>query len=158
MPALAIPLDGRLTSQNILTGPLTGGEVMPIVSPGNATQGNSYQVTTLILAQFISTFIALTPTTITSGSTYNSVATDTRILVNLGVAGALGITMLPSSNYLQPILIKDIAGNVSSGSITTISFSSGQTADGLSTIQLQNAYAGIWLNPLASGGFYLTAA
>lgn len=153
-----IPTDGRLTSQNVLTGTLDSTAVMPIVSPGNVTAGNSYQVSLAILAGFFSSFYFLTPTIITAGATYNSVATDTRILSNLGIAGALGITMLSSANYTQPILIKDIAGNVGAGSILTITFSGGQLADGLSSIQLQNAYAGVWLNPLVSGGFYVTSA
>jgi hypothetical protein len=153
--ALIIPIDGRLTSQNVLTGPLTGGEVMPIVSPGNAAQGNSYQVTTLIIAQYAAIF-AFTPTII--ATTYNSVATDTRILINLNPVNPITVTLLSSASYIQPVLIKDIGGTLTNVNTATIDFSGGQTADGLASITLSNAYAGIWLNPLASGGWYITNA
>lgn len=152
-----IPIDGRLPSQNTLSGPLTGGEVMYIVSPGNNAQGQSYQITTNVLALFFASFPTLAPTFIKSGSVYASVPTDTRILVDLTVPGVLGITMLPSAQYIQPILIKDIAGNLTNVDTATITFSGGQTADGQASIILSNAYAGIWLNPLANG-FYLTNA
>ena len=156
MPALTIPLDGRLTSQNVLTSPLDSTSVVPIVSPGNATSGNSYQVSLATLATFFGGFSS--PTIIQTGTTYPSVGTDTRILMDLTVPAAFTITILSSASYTQPILIKDIAGNLSAVDTLTTNFSSGQTADGLSTIVLSNPYAGFWLNPLASGGFYLTAA
>jgi len=156
MAALFIPLDGRLTSQNLLSGPLTGGEVMYIVSPGNVAQGNSYQVTTLTLASFFNSYYFLNPTIVST--TYNSVATDTRLLVELSPVNPITITMLASSSYSQPILIKDVNGTVSAIDTVTIDFSNGQTADGETSITLSNAYAGIWLNPLASGGFYITNA
>lgn len=154
MPALSVPLDGRLTSQNILAGPLDASSVMPIVSPGNAAQGNSYQVPLSTLATFFGSFG--TPTLI--ATTYNSVASDTRILVNLSPVNPITVLMLNSSQYTQPILIKDIGGTVTAVNTVTIDFSGGQTADGQTSLTLQNAYAGIWLNPLEAGGFYLTAA
>ncbi len=51
-PPLTVPLDGRITSQNVLSGPLTGNEVMEIVSPGNASQGNTFQILLNTLAVF----------------------------------------------------------------------------------------------------------
>lgn len=159
MPALAIPLDGRITSQNILTGPLDGTAVIYIVSPGNAANGNSYQVSLNTLATFFGSFG--TPIVITAGATYNSVATDTRILIDLTAAGALSIVMLASTSYSQPVLIKDVKGNVDPTHIATITFSGGELADGQASIPLQTAYAGVWLNPLPAsvgGGFYITAA
>jgi hypothetical protein len=155
---VATPLDGRITSLSLLTGTLTGTEVMYIVSPGNAQFGNSFQVTINLLAGFFGSFPTLNPTLIKSGASYASVPTDFRILVDLTVAGALAITMLPSAQYTQPILIKDIAGNLSNVNATTITFSSAQTADGATSIVMQTPYEGIWLNPLAAGGFYVTAA
>ena len=151
-----IPADGRLTSQNILAGPLTGTEVMYIVSPGNAAQGQSYQITTAVLATFFGSFSF--PTIIKTGSSYNSVASDTRILMDLTVVTPFTITLLNSSSYTQPILIKDIIGNLSGTNTVTINFSGGQLADGLSSIVLTTPYDGIWLNPLAAGGFYVTQA
>ena len=151
-----VPSDGRLTSQNVLSGPLTGSEVMYIVSPGNATNGQSYQITTSVLATFFNSFFPLNPTIV--NATYASVATDTRLLVELSPVSPITITMLSSSSYSQPILIKDVNGTISSVDTVTIDFSGGQTADGLTSITLQTAYAGIWLNPLTSGGFYITNA
>lgn len=156
MPILFVPTDGRTTSQNILSAPLDSTAVLDIVSPGNASAGNSYQVSLATLAVFFASTFSLNPTIIQT--TYNSVGTDTRILANLSPATSAIITILASSNYSQPILIKDIGGNLSSLVTLTINFSSGQSADGISTIVLQNAYAGFWLNPLASGGFYITGA
>ena len=156
MASLTVPSDGRLTSQNLLTGPLDSTAVLYIVSPGNAQSGNSFQVSLATLATFFGSFS--NPTIITAGATYPSVNTDTRILINFTVGGALAITMLSSASYTQPILIKDIKGNLSNVNATTITFSGGQLADGQSSIVLQTAYAGIWLNPLAAGGFYVTSA
>lgn len=159
MPALTIPLDGRTTSQNVLTGPLDGTAVIDIVSPGNAALGNSYQVTLNTLATFFGSFG--TPTVVQAGATYNSVVADTRILIDLTVAGALSIVMLSSSSYTQPVLIKDIKGNVDPTHTATITFSGGELADGQTSIPLQTAYAGVWLNPLPASvgtGFYVTAA
>ena len=151
-----VPKDGRLTEQNILSGPLTGGEVMYIVSPGNSQNGIAYQITTLTLAQFFSAYPSANPTIITKS--YPSVATDTRILVELSPLAAITVTMLSSSSYAQPILVMDVAGTVSAIDTVTINFSGGQMASGQSSITLSNAYAGVWLNPLPSGGFYLTQA
>jgi hypothetical protein len=49
------PVDGRLTSQNIFTGPFNGTEVMYVVSPGNVAQGKSYQFQVNTLAAFLAT-------------------------------------------------------------------------------------------------------
>ncbi len=155
MPALVIPQDGRLTSQNVLTGPLDSSAVMYIVSPGNVAHGSSYQVSLNTLGTFFGSFG--TPTIVLAGP-YASVSTDTRILLDYTVAAPTTLTMLASSSYTQPILIKDINGSLSGVNTTTISFSGGQLADGQATIVLQTAYAGIWLNPLQAGGFYITMA
>ena len=49
-----IPVDGRITSLQTLPTPLTGGEVLEIVSPGNAAAGNNYQVLLSVLAAYFS--------------------------------------------------------------------------------------------------------
>jgi hypothetical protein len=156
MAALITPLDGRLTSQNILTGPLDSTAVLYIVSPGNATAGNSFQVSLSTLGTFFGSFI--NPTILTTGASYASVGTDTRILLELSAASAFTITLLASSSYTQPILVKDVFGTVSESDELTILFSNGQTADGQTSVVLRDAYAGIWLNPLTAGNWYLTAA
>jgi hypothetical protein len=154
----SIPSDGRLTSLNSFTGTLVGTELWYMVSPGNAAQGQSFNIITNVMANYFASFPTLNPTFIKIAESYSSQATDTRILVDLTIAGIVTITMLPSVSYIQPVLIKDIAGNLSSVNTTTINFSSGQTADGLTSIVLQVPYSGIWLNPLTAGGFYITQA
>jgi hypothetical protein len=156
MPALFVPLDGRTTSQNVLLGPLDPTAVLDIVSPGNATEGNSFQVSLATLATFFGSFI--NPTILKTGTSYASVGTDTRILLELSAASAFTITLLASSSYTQPILVKDVFGTVSESDELTILFSNGQTADGQTSVVLRDAYAGIWLNPLTAGNWYLTAA
>jgi hypothetical protein len=156
MVAITTPLDGRLTSQNILTGPLDSTAVLYIVSPGNATAGNSFQVSLSTLGTFFGSFI--NPTILKTGTSYASVGTDTRILLELSAASAFTITLLSSSSYTQPILVKDVFGTVSESDELTILFSNGQTADGQTSVVLRDAYAGIWLNPLTAGNWYLTAA
>jgi hypothetical protein len=156
MPALFQPLDGRTTSQNVLLGPLDPTAVLDIVSPGNATAGNSFQVSLTTLATFFGSFI--NPTILATGTSYASVGTDTRILLELSAASAFTITLLSSSSYTQPILVKDVFGTVSESDELTILFSNGQTADGQTSVVLRDAYAGIWLNPLTAGNWYLTAA
>ena len=158
---VAIPLDGRITSQNPLAGPLTGGEVMEIVSPGNAAQGNTYQVTTTVLAQFFSGYPSLNTETITAGATsgspYMVETTDTKILFNK-LLGSPSYAVLPLSGSLinaQPIMFKDLKGDAATNNIT-ISFSGGQLCDGLSEVVISTAYGWFIINPIPAGsGWYL---
>lgn len=153
MPALTVPLDGRLTSQNVLAGPLTGGELMYIVSPGTAKDGNSYQISTKTLANFFSSFFVINPTIITSGASYNSVATDTRILVNKTVGSATAILLLGAASYVMPVLIKDLKGDADVNPIT-VTFTGTEKMDGLSTVVINNPFGYFWFNPLTTGGWY----
>jgi hypothetical protein len=148
-----VPSDGRLTSQNVLTGALTGSEVMYIVSPGNAQSGNSYQIKTSTLAAFFTASLVGAPTIIRSGDTYDSVATDTRILVNKTVGSATSVVLLTSQSYTFPVLVKDLKGDSATNPIT-VTFSSGQTIDGLSSVTINNPFGYFWFNPLASGNWY----
>ena len=61
-----IPLDGRITSLQVLPIALTGGEVLEIVSPGNAATGNNYQVMLSVLAAFFSTSAGLQAYTVST--------------------------------------------------------------------------------------------
>ena len=159
---VAIPTDGRLTSQNVLAGPLTGGEVTWIVSPGNAALGNTYQVTTEVLAAFCAAFPVLNTTLITSGATVGSPyaveTTDTRILFNKTLASA-SYAVLPLSGalvYPFGIFFKDIKGDADTNPIT-ITFSGGQHCDGLSSIQITTAYGWVTINPIPGGsGWYMS--
>ena len=154
---LVTPQDGRITSQNVLAGPLTGGEVQEIVSPGNAAQGNTYQVTTAVLAAFYSAFSALNSVTLTTGATlaspYAVLTTATCVLFNKTVGSAsyaqlpLAATML----YGQPVLFKDLKGDTVANPIT-ISFTGGELCDGQATIVINTAYGHVALTPVPGGG------
>lgn len=151
---MAIPLDGRLPSQNVLTGDLTGSEVMYIVSPGNNTQGQSYQIKTSTLAAYFSGFVYGTPTFVSSGSVYPSVPSDTRILVNKLISSATSVVLAPSPLYKAPVLVKDLKGDAGTNPIT-VTFSSGQTLDGLSSVVINNPFGYFWFNPIQqANGWY----
>jgi hypothetical protein len=134
---------------------LTG--LFEIVSPGTAAAGVNYSITMQLLAQLIGQAIALQPTVVTI-PVYPSVATDTRILMELAAPATATITLLSSLSYLQPVLVKDAFGTASLATPMNVVFTGGQLADGLATVSIQNPYGGFWFNPLPSGGFYLTAA
>jgi len=163
MASLQIPLDGRLTSQNILSGPLNGQEVMYIVSPGTAAAGNSYQVTTDVLAAFFTAYQFLNTEIITAGATvispYLVQTTDTRILFNKTLSSPSYATfpLAASMQYDQPVLIKDYKGDAATNNIT-ISFTNGELCDGLSQVIINDAYGWVTVNPYPSGGggWYLT--
>ena len=148
-----VPQDGRITSLQTLGPTLNGSEVLYIVSPGNSQTGVSYQITTLSLATYFNSILYGAPTNITSGSVYDSVITDTRILVNKTVGSATSVVLAPSSGYTFPVLVKDLKGDSSTNPIT-ITFSSGQLLDGLSEVVIDNPYGYFWFNPLSTGGWY----
>lgn len=144
---------GQMTDLPEFDGPFDGTELFELVAPGNVEEGINYSVN---LAQLAAYIIAPTPTFVTSGPTYASVATDVRILVDLAVAGPLTITLLGSGAYLQPILVKDIGGTCDGTNTITVVFTGGETMDGLTTVVLSNPYAWFWFNPLEAGNFYET--
>lgn len=154
---VAVPTDGRLTSQNILTIPLAGSEVMYIVAPGTAAQGNSYQTTLDYLAAFFSAFPSLNSELITAGATlatpWQVLTTDTRLLFNktLGSASYAVLPLAASLTYLQPVLFKDLKGDASTNPIT-ISFTGGELCEGQSTIMINNPWGWVTLNPIPGGG------
>lgn len=123
-----------------------------IVSPGNPAQAVNYSITLLQLSNLVISG-SYQPTFVTSGSTYNSIATDTRILINKTIGSATSVVLLPSSNYLLPVLVKDLKGDATTNPIT-VTFSAGQTIDGITQIVINNPYGYFWFNPLAAGGWY----
>ena len=158
-----IPLDGRLTSLNPLTIALTGGEVMEIVSPGNAALGDNYQVTTAALAGFFASFPAFNSTVITNGATlsipYDAATTDTRILFNKTVSSpSYAVMPLASSMAFPfPVFFKDLKGDADTDNIT-ITFSGGQLCDGSATIIIDVAYGFVSISPTPDGSaWYLSS-
>lgn len=133
---------------------LDGTELIPLVQGGTTKYGTAAQV-----AQSGGSGGggggggAPTTATVVVTSSYNSISTDIRILVN--VPSAASILLLPSASYTYPVLVKDISGAADTNPIT-ITFNSGQTLDGLSSVVLNNPYAWCWFNPAPSGGYYET--
>jgi hypothetical protein len=151
--ALFIPKDGQLTSQNILSGALTGGEVMYIVSPGNALTGNSFQITTATLAGFFGNFVPINATLITSGSTYLIKPTDTRILVEKTIGGPITITVPSATTMTNPgdILIKDVKGDAGTNGISLNFTTSCDGLTGLQTNIINNPYGWLTITPVPGG-------
>lgn len=155
--ALFTPLDGRITSQNTLLGPLTGGEVQEIVSPGTAANGNTYQIALQTTAAFYAAWPTLNAEKILAGaslaSPYQVLTTDTRILFNKTV-GAASYAVLPlaaSMIYGQEVLFKDIKGDAGTNAIT-VTFTGGEKCDGLTQVQITQPYGWFRVTPTPGGG------
>lgn len=152
-----VPVDGRLTSLNPLSLPLTGGEVLYIVSPGNAAFGNSYQVTVATLAAFMAAFPALNAEYITSGATsispYAVLTTDTAILFRKTIPSA-SFAVMPSAVSMKfpgPVLFKDLKGDAASNKVT-VSFTGGELCDGLGSVVIDSDYGWVRIAPVEGGG------
>ena len=154
---LFVPLDGRITSLPVLGGVLTGGEVMEIISPGNASNGNNYQVTTAFLASFFAAYPSQNTTLIKSGATlaspYLVLPANTRILFDKTVGSPSYMVFPPAASMAAPgpILIKDFKGDAATNNIT-ITFSNGEECDGLPELLIENAFGWVTINPGPQGG------
>lgn len=157
--ATFIPLDGRITSLQVLDLSLTGGEVVEIVSPGNAAFGNNYQVALSNLAAFFAGSYFLNTVEVTSGATlgspYTVGTTVTVVLLNKS-ASSNSYVVLPlasSMRYPNSILIKDFKGDAYSYPVS-ITFTGGQLCDGLIEIQITNAFGWVRITPSPDGLSY----
>jgi hypothetical protein len=157
MAALFIPLDGRITSMNVLSPITDGSAVMEIVSPGNATAGNTYQVSLLTLAGFFAAFPLLNTEVIlagaTSGSPYMVETTDTTILFKKTV-GATSYALCPlaaSMAYGQEVLFKDVKGDAGTNNINVL-FTGGEGCDAQSTLKITTNYGWFKIAPIPGGG------
>lgn len=141
---------GQMTDLPAYPGALDLTALMEIVSPGTAAAGVNYAITLAQLAQIIGSGGAAT--FVLSGATYNSAATDTRILVTKTIGSATAVNLLGAANYFQRLLIKDLKGDADVNPIT-INFVG--TYDGIaSPLTINTPFGFIWLNPLASGNWY----
>lgn len=143
---------GQMTDLPAYPGTFDLTALLEIVSPGTAANGVNYAITLAQLGVLIPA-ISYTPTFVTSGAAYDSVATDTRILVNKAIGSATSIVLLGSNLYTQPVLVKDLRGDADVNPIT-VTFSGGNTMDGLSSVIINNKYGYFWFNPLMAGGWY----
>ena len=148
-----IPQDGRITSLSTLSGKLVGSEFFYVVSPGTASAGVSYNITTNTIAAFCAAFPTLNSSLVTSGATYNALTTDTAILVDKTIGSATSVVMPAAGTMLygQRVLIKDVKGDAATNPIT-ITFSGGQLCDGEATIIINNAFGWIYITPLLPAG------
>lgn len=141
---------GQMTDLPAYPGGLDLTALLEIVSPGIAANGVNYAITLQALSALL---VFGEPTFVLAGASYNSVATDTRILVNKTIGSATSIVLLSSLVYSQPVLVKDLKLDSDANPIT-VTFSGGQTMDGLTQVVIQNPGGYFWFNPLASGGWY----
>ena len=154
--ATFVPTDGRVTSLAPLNLALTGGEVMYIVSPGNAALGNSFQVTTAILAAYFQSFASENVALITSGATsvspYAITTTNTGVLFDKA-DGAASYAVAPLSSsmvYRGPFLVKDFKGDAATHPIQ-ITFTGGETCDGQAIWTINNPYGFFSMAPSPTG-------
>jgi hypothetical protein len=156
VPSLDTFAGGQMTDLPAYTGAMDLTALLEFVAPGNPNTAVNYSITLALLAAFINQAIASQPTVVTA-TTYNSVATDTRILVELASPAAATINLLASTSYTQPILVKDFNGTASASNPITITMAGADTYDGLASVQISNPYGWYWFNPKpTSGGFYAT--
>lgn len=159
MPATEIPLDGRLTSLQVLNVTLTGGEAMEIVSPGNAETGDNYQVTTAVLAAYFASYPFVTGRVLVTATPYSIGVAILQVLVDLAVAAPVSVVapLAVSMTYPYPVLIKDFGGDASDVNPITVTFTGGELCDGLSSLTIQNPYGWVRINPnIGGGGWYMS--
>ena len=96
---MAIPPDGRLTSLATLTGTLIGTEVTYIVSPGNVTSGNSFQILLSTLAAFFGLNTTAMGYTTGAGGVVTQLTSRTTTVVLNKLTGAITLfTVAPALN------------------------------------------------------------
>lgn len=138
-----------ITSLPVATS-LDGSEIVPLVQGG--TTKRSTVIAIAVFAANASTQHA--PTFVVSGSVYNSVATDTAIMIDLPIAAAISVVLLSAQSYAFPVLVKDFNGHAADATPITVTFSGGQTMDGLTQVVINNPYGFFIFNPLRTGNFY----
>lgn len=142
---------GQMTDLPTYPGGVDPTALFEVVSPGNAANGVNYSISAADMAVLIGV-AAYHNTIITAGASYNSLNTDTRILINKTIGSATTVNLLAGSAYGQPVLVKDLKGDADVNPIT-ITFPG--TYDGVaSPIIINTARGWVWFNPLATGNFY----
>jgi hypothetical protein len=86
------PSDGRLTTLQNFTGSFTGGELFEVVSPGNASLGVNYNITTQLLANQLAG-LSTTILTVPKGGTNTSVLGTGLLLGN----GTAAVSFVPAT-------------------------------------------------------------
>lgn len=135
---------------------LTGDDQFPLVQGGTTKR---VPLSTIAAQISPSAGVSVTVTDgATIGDPYDVPAGVTRVLFDKTV-GAASYTLfdLAIEYGTASVLVKDIKGDADVNPIT-IEFSGGELADGLATIVLSTAYAGVRVTPYPlGGGWYITA-
>lgn len=147
---------GQMTDLPAFAGTFDGTELFEVVAaPTGQTveeSGVNYKITSTLLAYLLGTVSYSALTIITAGASYDSVATDTRILVNKTVGSPTTINLLGGEQYSHPVLVKDVKLDADVNPIT-VTFPG--TYDGVASPIVINTQGGyIWFNPLPEGNFY----
>ena len=145
------PTDGQITSLPFIPTALNGTESQEIVSPGDANEGLSYQISTATLAAFYSAFLALNRKVITEADAnpYQALTTETQIFVRKATTPSATAIVLPASStmaFATGVLVKDWAGDADVNPIT-ITFSSSESCDGQPNVTIRNPYGWVYLVP-----------
>lgn len=152
---LGIFTGGQMTDLPEFTGTsFDGTELFEVVAPGSAALGINYRITSQQLATLLQLLVGGAPTFVINEAVYNSVPTDTRILVDNTAPQSTSIVLDASADYSFPVLVKDLDGLASDTDPITVTFSGGELMDGLSQVVINNPYGYMWFNPLAAGGWY----
>ena len=104
---------------------------------------------------------SIAPQLVTAAGTVALATSIFRVLFTTASAGTSFVHMPDATLTGNPILIKDIKGNVSATAPLTISFTASQLADSLSTVSITVPFGAYWLNPLTigtTGSWYITVA
>lgn len=159
---MASPLEGiftggQMTDLPIFPGPFNGDELMEVVAPGNAEAGINYSVTIALLTQYIQN-LSFRPTFLTSGADdpgdpFPVDPTINRLLVNKTVGSATYLQLDLASTFRLPVLIKDLKGDANVNPIM-VTFTGGETMDGLNQVVIENPFGYFWFNPLEAGNWY----
>lgn len=144
---------GQMTDLPSYPGGVDPTALFEVVSPGTAEEGVNYSIAADQMAVLIGVSVYAN-TFVESGATYNSLATDTRIIVDKTVGSATSVVLLAGASYGQPILVKDGKGDADTNPIT-ITFTGGELMDGLTEVVINTPYGFYWFNPLPDG-FYGT--
>jgi len=155
---------GQMTDLPLFNGSFDGTELFETVAPGNVENGVNYRIPSLLLAALLSGVTTI-PIIIgngqynTPGDPYPVPNVGGRIYVNKTIAEPTYILMGAASTYLVEPLIKDIAGTVDDvGNGITVSFTSGQLADGNAVVPITSPYGGYFFRPVSALGKWTLGA
>ena len=145
---------GQMTDLPVFSGTFDGTELFEVVAPGNEANGVNYRITSALLASLL-TAVSSQPVILQSGqfnapgNPYIVPITVTKVYVNKTPGEPTYIRFLAAAGYLADILVCDIAGTADVGNIT-VTFTSGELANGIAPIPIATAYGGFFFRPVTT--------